>query len=746
MGIEECINKVKRYLSKDSTLPILVDIQNVSDLKKFRDEICGFGGEYVKASSFCKDDELLSIDKIVDYIENNSTKKMILLGVSTLLYFNGNRQLLDDLTTLLNTSIESGVVIITYHCKDILNDACRIDERLLNRVNIIEGIADEIPDLFFSGKEMPDKQHYTCGIQNVAEYIENNQCKELFVKTKQRAGRYPNSKYQIRDIHEAYDLLSHIDKNILSIDKELGEKENWEELLQLVEKYGSFEQVINKKFASVNNLVPNQLSCYKKNSIDKWLYFIAIKHYGISCNSYLDLVARKTNSFNDFVHNIVFTILECIEDSINFNKIYEERKEILSYLTYKMYKTEMKNFCGMLDNLIESKQAIYCLTDASTEEKQKVFYFLDKYDYSENELNNVLKIVYPELYQYLKSFLFPKNLKTFNEYFDQYKYCKLSNVITEQFNELVKAEAIDRNYNAKLLPRDYYLDQIDKTKCKAYFIDAMGVEYLGLISEKCKEKGLSVNVKIGKSELPSITSMNSAYKEIFDKAGVEVVIDKSLDNVKHHGVNDCNYEKTKLPIYILDELDIIDKIIDKIADDLSSEQIDKAVVFSDHGASRLAVINEQENLYEMSKKGQYSGRCCPIDDFDVTNKSITQENGYWVLSDYSRFKGSRKANFEVHGGATLEEVVVPIIEIKQQQVNPIIKIKEDVIQVSFRKKAEIILITNKKIDDLSIMVDNKYYYAKEDNDCQYVVEMSDLKQAKEYEFSIYIGNNEIKSG
>ena len=33
------------------------------------------------------------------------------------------------------------------------------------------------------------------------------------------------------------------------------------------------------------------------------------------------------------------------------------------------------------------------------------------------------------------------------------------------------------------------------------------------------------------------------------------------------------------------------------------------------------------------------------------------------LPNYDRFKGSRKANVEVHGGATLEEVTVPIIEI-----------------------------------------------------------------------------------
>lgn len=38
-----------------------------------------------------------------------------------------------------------------------------------------------------------------------------------------------------------------------------------------------------------------------------------------------------------------------------------------------------------------------------------------------------------------------------------------------------------------------------------------------------------------------------------------------------------------------------------------------------------------------------------------------EDRGYIVLADYGRFKGSRASNVEVHGGASLEEVIVPII-------------------------------------------------------------------------------------
>lgn len=34
-------------------------------------------------------------------------------------------------------------------------------------------------------------------------------------------------------------------------------------------------------------------------------------------------------------------------------------------------------------------------------------------------------------------------------------------------------------------------------------------------------------------------------------------------------------------------------------------------MIADHGASRLAVLHDTENVWEMAEKGQHSGRCCP---------------------------------------------------------------------------------------------------------------------------------------
>lgn len=141
------------------------------------------------------------------------------------------------------------------------------------------------------------------------------------------------------------------------------------------------------------------------------------------------------------------------------------------------------------------------------------------------------------------------------------------------------------------------------------------------------------------------------------------------DEVKHNS-QIYDYEKCKLPIHIFRELEIIDNELRNIQAMLIQESISKAIIVSDHGASRLAVISGEENsaFIEMDEKGEHSGRCCPIDD-NPNIKYAAYEDGYAVLANYERFKGGRKANVEVHGGATLEEVIVPIITLTKKPSN-----------------------------------------------------------------------------
>ena len=195
----------------------------------------------------------------------------------------------------------------------------------------------------------------------------------------------------------------------------------------------------------------------------------------------------------------------------------------------------------------------------------------------------------------------------------------------------------------------------------------MGVEYLAYIIERCKIHGLQFVVHVAHCELPSITSQNLEFKKFFklvpDENGeLKLPGTKELDELKHHS-KEFDYQKCKEPVHLFLELEIIDKELKKLKEMLVNQEFKKIIIISDHGASRLSVIHQSEcKIHTLECNGNHSGRCCPASS-DPNISEVVYENGFAILANYDRFKGGRLANVEVHGGATLEETVVPIVEL-----------------------------------------------------------------------------------
>ena len=196
------------------------------------------------------------------------------------------------------------------------------------------------------------------------------------------------------------------------------------------------------------------------------------------------------------------------------------------------------------------------------------------------------------------------------------------------------------------------------------------------------------------------------------------------------------------------EIAVIEKAINFAATKLAMRECKSFVIASDHGASRLAVIKRQEEKYSTETGGEHSGRCCKVfDGCDLTN--CVEEKGYLVLTDYGRFKGSRAANVEVHGGASLEEVLVPIVtlKLKKQDVVDIRVLNSDNIQAD-RKKGTTIQMYISDVDNpkgISIIIGDVKYKAIDDDPTHYTVLLEDIKRSKTCKADVYDGDNLLGS-
>lgn len=740
MKLDACLKKITKYLASENAQPLLVNVNNGEDLDKVITHFNVDGNAIINASLFCNKDELPRIETLLAKISTEN-KKCFIIGLTSFLRFYGEDEVRKYLSNIINMTITGHAVIMTYQCEKQLLFS---DPRLSRNICFLDGYEKQLPELIFVSKKLSASLAGCVidGIENVVDKIERNNDKRIFIVTSKNKDMFAKSIYSISNFGKAYNIVIEKDSIISSVDEKLGNVSQWEYLLSIMNSGKLFSEICNNEFGNYQSLeiaVPGY-SSYSEEK--KWLYFIALKLFGVQNNRCLKISANNTTNYSDLIREVFRSILSKSHTDSDFEEFYQQRKELL--IAFGNPVDEAVDFCKMV--LQKEEQAIFYLTDNTKQEKELVLTLLEKYyqNSSKKEIEKILSVVYPDLCDYVQDYRY--NSPLLDKYFSMYTHSKIINRILPELEELVTQQATLREYNLLLEPRTAKTNGIDTTNSLIYFMDAMGVEYLSYILAKCKEKNLMANITICCANLPSITSRNKEFVTDFEAKGLVVNSVKELDEIKHHGINDYDYRQRKQPIHLIRELEIINNTLDNIKLKLTQGYCEKAIMVSDHGASRLAVIHETENMWEMQSKGKHSGRCCPKTDADVQTEFATEENGFWVLANYDRFKGGRKANVEVHGGATLEEVVIPIIEITKFDEDIEITIVEKVITVSFRKKAAIRLFSKTKLKNVTVLIDGIYYEAQEQDNNMYLIDMPLLKKAKKYSVDVYSSNNLVASG
>lgn len=759
MTIDAVFKKIDRYLKKENIGPLVVDVQNSEDLDAVVTHYNLPQNEFICASDtrFCKADEFPDMASLMNFL-GNETENYFVQEVSSFFRLKGETELKQMLMEFLSMSSAGHVVIFTYQCNSFLTSIIRNDRRLDNRICVIDGVHADIPKLVFTAKDVNfcKTNAITCGIDKIAKLVESSAKGVIVIETGKNKSNFPSSLYSISEMIDPYEILCSKDSLTTHIPKAFASSEDWKYVLSEFQSYPSWKQLISAKVGNAHSL-DIVISNYKNNRSDKrwlWFYFVGLKLFGSASDIYLNAVTKKTNSPEEFIRNLFRTLLDYEPTDQNFAFLYESRKTILNAIGNPI--DEIVRYCKIVLSMEE--KAIFYLTDNTLQEREMIFRILDKYglEYDRTTLMETLANIYPSLHEYLLPYRFKNDL--LNEYFQEYKYQKVINKIFPEFMEVVENQAVARDYNAILQPRSAVIESIDTLDAQTFFTDAMGVEYLGYIMSKCQSLHLMAKVHVCRSELPSITSRNKDFWDVLSTAQYPIITFNKLDKIKHHGEEGYDYSRAdrKLPFHLIRELQLIDDLLENIKIDLASGTYKKAILVADHGASRLAVIHETENLVEMESNGQHSGRCCPKSDVDVKPDNATDADDFWALANYDRFKGSRKANVEVHGGATLEEVVVPIIELTYFAEAVEIRIMPvdatvtfsgtPEILVSFRKKAAIKIFSTQKLMDVSIQIDGHVYDAKAVDNNFYIVEsMPEIRRAKTYEVDVYACGNKVAS-
>lgn len=511
--------------------------------------------------------------------------------------------------------------------------------------------------------------------------------------------------------------LFEINKNqLININYTNSEKHFWKELLKIIvknelSKNNLFSEYIQKiaSYIDYTNAIPIISKMFKeKRLFDIWM----IKNYFLVNfpNSYLTSIFKNLNIDDKF--SLSFLEEKIWLDIFNYidNKEWIEERQIL-------IEEIVKNNEGNINRKIENSLRKKIGGISSNEKKIELISGFLKFEkkilielFKDNpELAKFIFKKYKELGYYLKELAFT-NLKPEQnwilKYFKEYKISKVKNEIQKDLTEILN----EKNKSENSFYEWYYtFDKVSKiyekekdNVDKIVWIDALGIEWISLIYSLITENNYNIeNLYVCRSNLPTITECNKIEDE-------NIISVKDLDMYIH---SQKNYS---YPTNIVDEIEIIKKIINREL--LTGEDI---LVISDHGLTAFA-RSENISKYNFTKEEiNHEGRCAWID----SNETVKSNEDFIVITqqDQQECKKGKKAKAvvslkyislgkpprrETHGGATPEEVLVPIFKITpKKKKESEFKINKDKFVIS--PKNPIVEITIEPIPEDVFLKDKK---------------------------------------
>ena len=370
-------------------------------------------------------------------------------------------------------------------------------------------------------------------------------------------------------------------------------------------------------------------------------------------------------------------------------------------------------FFASLDKIPVFEDRLQFLSGGTKDERVYIIRMVGQWlkkDAEQAKNSEQLAEAYPLLHAYLDHI--PEEIEAvYDEYIAEYKSYKLSNTLPDSedlFYRGIKADTLPYRYSI--------LQQYVKENTAVLWIDAMGFEYLSiLLSILTKNsKGKVIASELTQALLPTETMYNEQWKQMstpYEK------LDK-LDKLAHKGVVD----EPDYYICIEEQLSFFEKVLNKVNSLLDKYQ--RVIITGDHGTSRLAArfFHTRDGLpVPNGAKALSHGRYCSIS----SNPSVVYESSkmasdstgqkYLVFTNYDHFAiggfaaGGDDDNViygEVHGGASPEEMIVPVVVFDSKSSLPLsVKWADDVSTVKIKRRvAKAKLEFNHEIQTLQVKV------------------------------------------
>ncbi len=769
-------------------------------------ELVKFGnGELLDLSDYLmkKDDGWMTKGKFIHVIKENSAKDRdtYVLGFSELIRFYSCKDIESTVLSLFdieNSGIAGANISqrrIIFICFSMMDNIYKVLQSSFARKDLLDPFLN-------SDYELTGKNRRVCFVSNdYAEHITKNKitssvewlglwrssevldfaspiwcCSESLYKWHQKAS--PDNAFQIDVVHNAKEYLEKACDISIGFQYSESDREYWNQLcLEYTNMppgkglYDLAATILGVDVKSINAIAGKWL--ISGSQYEKW--FIRCYVEALYSMSFLARVFKvlKTNSKKEYL----ITIWQQGYWLSNPVQLEERIGIIMELNKYAGSTAPEKEIQEVICEGVSKELSISIPTDANASEiclielskqygqsiedmKNRLFsYYVKTFKPAFTGLSNTekefvinlykngvldrdeVKTVYPSFYSYLfgigeaeidgksdwkyylEAYRESKVADSDNSYLQQYYAtgCVNSTNLYSMYYELQRQESL-------IAP---YIGDVD-----VYVLDGVGAEYVPLIMDLLVNNGYEVEYcDYASCHLPSITDVNREY---LDTVGYKEWY-LEFDQKVIHG------EFYKTTVNLRKAFDILEEKIREIVQESAGRKI---LITADHGATARAKWTETKKKYTFDK-ADHEGRCCKIDsknEYTDTEDYIVYEdegklgNPYIIsLNETSLFN---RPKYENHGGATVEEMLVPVIvagpETGQKKI--VYKVVDDKLEVTGLDKKVVFAIIPDPEDAFVIEADGTKHQLMTDSGMY----SAELLSGKEQDIKVTISGKEYK--
>lgn len=450
------------------------------------------------------------------------------------------------------------------------------------------------------------------------------------------------------------------------------EADYWEQLASAIDADGfDFRQFINEKYDTFSlhtsaDFIKTWFEC--ETDFDRWLlavYFIKVNNgKGYVSNALAECENLSTSELFSTIATKIFDTSysegDIAERDFALNEAMRHNVRLTEYAEKKVCAKLSAMLCSEPEVRYKATKLVTSLTDG---ERGIIIEHFGRGTIERRDL----EAKFPDLFNYtapLNVQLSPDN-SWIIRYFDAYRSSKIKNNACDVASLLAEKNSDSASFQK-------WCDEIKTVKTILhnrndidifYWIDGLGVDWIPFISaiiRRHSKENLFLNeIFIARASLPTTTSANKPnLQDLAAQRELKKIGD--LDSFAHQ-------YKSAYPQYLIDEMAIVEKAVTSVLEQYNGKKI---AFVSDHGMSYLAQYGKGLSLAGV--ESNHEGRVAVC-----TDKAAVADSKYVVLDDgrtlcsltHDSLTTKTPHGHGAHGGATPEELLVPVI-IVSNQPNP----------------------------------------------------------------------------